>query len=101
MATPVITHHALRCFAERALGVQGLPADDHEALKVLASRGFDLNDLSRTLSAFLSRAVSLGAVAVTLDGSRYILRGRVLTTVVPASRPRPRARRARIERDDD
>ena len=99
MVRPIITPHAVRRFAELALGVRNLPTNDDDALKALELRGFDTREISAMLSAFLTRAVDLGAVAVTLRGSRYVLRGRRLITVL--STGNRKRRRARIERDGD
>lgn len=85
MTKPVVTVHAVRRFAERVLGVEGLPGNDDEALKIMREvHGLDTDEIRRLLGVFVTQAVMLRATAVTLRGARYVLRGKTLVTVVPA-----------------
>jgi len=100
-AKPTITDHAVRRFAERALGVTGLPESDKAAVAALADvHGFDVAAIRQALRTLISQGVELGAAAVTLSGSRYVLRDGALITVLD-KRGKYRRRGPRIERSGD
>ena len=96
----IITMHAIRRFAERVMGVEGLSADDEAAVVELrAVHGIDTVEIERLLGDLVQRGVELGAVAVTLKGSRYVLRDRALITILDM--PKRRRRQGRIDRSED
>ncbi len=98
---PVVTVHALRRFAERALGVTGLPDDDREAVAALAEvHGLDVKQIREALRGLIAQGVDLGAEAVTLSGFRYVLRDGALITVLD-KRNKYRRRGPRIEQRED
>jgi len=97
---PVITVHAIRWFAERVLGIRGLPDDDVEAVAALrAVHKVSTADLERVLEQLVERGVTAGASAVLFAGTRYILKGPYLITVLNIRR-QPRFSHP-IERDGD
>ena len=100
MRRPIVSVHSIRRFAERCLGVTGLPEQDEAALVALRSvHGFDTVQIERMLATAVRTGVETGAQAVLVAGCRFVLDGRVLVTVIPNDRFR--RRRVRIERDVD
>ena len=99
-ARAIVTLHAIRRFAERVLGVRGLPDDDAAALVALRSvHGVDTVEIERELSAFVQVGATMGASAVLYRGARYVLSERTLVTVLDT--PKRRRQRGRIDRDED
>jgi hypothetical protein len=99
---PHVTDHALRRFLERVRGVKIDGAHDGDALKALEAAGaVDLNSVSSEVRKIIERGAAAGACAVLLDGRRYILRNRTLTTVMAVSKRKRRRRPLRGEDQAD
>lgn len=93
-----VTMHAVRRFAERALGVRGLPADDAAAMADLQQiHGLDIVEIRELLSGAVANAMRLGASAVKIGGVRFVLAHGKMVTVTK----RPRINRRRIDREVD
>lgn len=100
-AKPVVTDHAIRRFAERVLGVRGLPAGDYDALGVLAEKhGLDIMEIERALAAAAQVGVDHKAGGVVSAGVHYVLNGNSLVTVWSRHKRRRRGK-PRIDRDED
>ena len=99
MSAPIITTHAIRRFAERLLGVRGLPEDDRAAVEALGDvHGLDVREIEKLLCAAVESGVACGASAVKLAGANFVLKNRSLVTVVKLKRP---SQRRRVDPDDD
>ena len=87
MAKPIITIHSVRRFAERVLGVTGLPEHDEAALVALRMvHGVDVAKVEIMLARLVERGVSLGASAVLFGGARFVLKGPHLITILNIKR---------------
>ncbi|MBE7201612.1 MAG: hypothetical protein INR70_27940 [Parafilimonas terrae] len=100
-----VTDHALRRFAERAMGlVVGPDVEDPAAVAELARRGVQVGKVRRTLGEMGGIGLSRGAKAVIVNGLKLVLADGAVVTVcakvprsslvageaepVPARRPR-------------
>lgn len=100
MRRPVITAHAVRRFAERFLGICGLPEHDGAAITALQDvHGVDVGRLREMLAERVQRGVLAEAPIVRLGGARYVLEENKLVTILQVER-RPRRKRP-IERERD
>lgn len=77
-----VTDHAIRRYAERALGVWVEAADDTAALTVLRRRGVNVGAIRERIAVAGGLGVANGAVAVIADGRKLVLQGPAVVTVL-------------------
>ncbi|MGU3665660.1 hypothetical protein ACLBX9_15885 [Methylobacterium sp. A49B] len=92
------TDHAVRRFAERAIGVVVDEAvDDTAAIVELAHRGVNVRRVRKTLGELGGLGVANGAQAVIVNGLKLVIRDRCVVTVLAKNQTRePSAQPARV-----
>lgn len=97
---PIVSIHAVRRFGERALGCRDLDPSDPVALGQMRTvYNLDTGVIEALLAAIVHSGVEAGAASVKFGRHRYMLSGRVLTTVLNI--PKPRRRRRIVDREAD
>jgi hypothetical protein len=82
-----VTDHAVRRYAERALGV-AVEGDDDEAMTALRRRKVPVGAVRRHLSTIGGLGVANGAQAVIADGLKLVIAdGAVVTVLAKKLRP--------------
>jgi hypothetical protein len=76
------TDHAVRRYAERALGVWIEGMDDGAAIAALRARGINVGAIRRKLSILGGLGVANDATAVTADGLKLVISDRAVVTVL-------------------
>lgn len=78
-----VTDHALRRYAERALGVTvDAPVEDDEAILELRQRRVPVGAIRRHLSIVGGLGVANGAQAVIAEGLKLVIADRAVVTVL-------------------
>jgi hypothetical protein len=99
---PIVTVHALRRYAERVIGIEGLDESDPLAVIELEfDHKVDIVSIKRQIADTVRRGVAAGAPIVISNGVRYTMEGNVVVTVKRQYGRRTRPRWPRVDRNND
>lgn len=97
---PHVSDHAMRRWLERVHGVVLAGTIDSEVIDNLERDGLMTRKLmTEAIRKIVFRGVAAGAAAVVFEGSRYIIKGHTITTVMKEKKRRRRGPRI-VDRDD-